>query len=123
MDRLADEEYDKIVETRLKWKEASVLKNGSVSDHDLSFHRYHAQQLYALFVPSQVRTLLGEEADFFYGMGMVRFTTISGKQSATQCNLSGQSVRHFLIRCRMLEVNLAHYLCWGRLLAGLDDYE
>ncbi|KAL7445542.1 hypothetical protein ACHAXH_007831 [Discostella pseudostelligera] len=89
LDQLASEEYDRIVETRLKWRYSSVLANESEDiRHSCQFG---AHRLYSLFVPSDAHKFFGEVPNnFFHGTGIVTFKSIASKQSAVQCNLSGQ---------------------------------
>mmetsp|Transcript_1587 Transcript_1587/g.2834 ORF Transcript_1587/g.2834 Transcript_1587/m.2834 type:complete len:931 (+) Transcript_1587:3-2795(+) len=82
----AHEEYDKIVEKRMQVKNARSLSNslGNGGDRD-NF------DMYFLFLPSLVQEALGLNIpEFFCGTGFVEFKSLSAKQSAVQCNLSGE---------------------------------
>ena len=92
-DGLADQEYDNIVETRLKWRDKSLLSRRSSTESTEweTSNTLTARHMYSLFVPSNVRKkFFGEQSEFFHGTGMVTFKSISAKQSAVQCNLSGR---------------------------------
>lgn len=81
LDELASEEYDKIVETRLKWRYCSLLANTTeVGHHSCQFG---AHRLYSLLIPSEARQFFGEETNFFHGTGIVTFKSIASKQSGT----------------------------------------
>ena len=88
-DEAAQELYDNIVETRLKNRDTSIVNRRrsslSGSEHGTS------PGLHDLLVPERIQKLFGKEEEFFSGTGIVEFKSISTKQSATQCNLSGQS--------------------------------
>jgi hypothetical protein len=87
LDQLASEEYDRIVETRLKWRYSSVLANESEDiRHSCQFG---AHRLYSLFVPSDAHKFFGEVPNnFFHGTGIVTFKSIASKQSGKFMNIS-----------------------------------
>ena len=90
-DEDAQELYDEIVETRLRNRNASVSVVNrrryslSGSEHGSS------PGLHELLVPERIQKLFGKDEEFFSGTGIVEFKSIATKQTATQCNLSGQS--------------------------------
>ena len=86
LDESASEEYDRIVETRLKWRYSSLLDN---TPEDIRHScQFGAHRLYSLLIPSDARQFFGEETNFFHGTGIVTFKSIASKQS-------GPSPSHF----------------------------
>ena len=79
IDALADTEYADIVSSRQKLVGVSILDPSK--SEDASTSRFSRHDIYQLLVPSRVRMLFGEGADFFYGTGVVTFKTIAAKQS------------------------------------------
>ena len=89
VDEDAQELYDNIVETRLRNRNASIANRRpptpSGSEHGTS------PGLHDLLVPESIQKLFGKEEEFFTGTGIVEFKSISSKQTATQCTISGQA--------------------------------
>ncbi len=75
--KLAEKEYDNIIESRLRWRGNSLMRPESSSRRTST-----ASELYSLFLPRGVREVFGLElADFFCGTAIVEFKSISTKQS------------------------------------------
>lgn len=87
IDQLAEEEYGKIVQTRQTCRRRSLLAKGDtvrkIEAEAGEETNFSPSNLYALFVPSKIRQLLGEESPFFFGIGVVKFKSIAAKQSGT----------------------------------------
>ena len=64
----------------MKCHNNSLIKSEDVRETS-SLATNRLSRLYTLLVPSGVRKVFGEEADFFYGTGVVTFNSIAGKQS------------------------------------------
>lgn len=77
-DELADTEYEKLVESRLNWRDASVTRPPS------SGGRSSFSELYFTMLPDTVREALGINApDLQSGTAVVEFKSIAAKQSGT----------------------------------------
>mmetsp|Transcript_17144 Transcript_17144/g.37879 ORF Transcript_17144/g.37879 Transcript_17144/m.37879 type:complete len:1186 (-) Transcript_17144:79-3636(-) len=88
-DENAQELYDYIVEARLRNRNDSFVNRRTDS---LSGSKHGTSPgLQELLVPERIQKLFGKEEEFFSGTGIVEFKSIATKQTATQCNLSGQS--------------------------------
>lgn len=89
-DLSVDVAYADLVAKRKKLCEESHGREQENGVNINSLGKNATQNLYSLFVPSMVRKYFGEETEFFYATGMVTFNSIAVKQSAVQCNLTGQ---------------------------------
>ena len=84
-DELADTEYEKLVESRLNWRDASVVRPPS------SGGRSSFSEMYFTVLPDTVREALGIKApDLQSGTAVVEFKSIAAKQSGTctACHMS-----------------------------------
>jgi hypothetical protein len=82
-DDFAERDYDKIVESRLNWRDAPSRPESSEGRKSSSSFD---------FIPDIVREALGmRSSDLFCSTAVVEFKSISAKQSAVQCNLFGES--------------------------------
>ena len=88
-DEDAQELYDKIVETRLRKHNSSIVKKRASTPSGSEDGT--SSGLHDLLVQERIQELFGKEEEFFTGTGIVEFKSIATKQLATQCNISGQS--------------------------------
>ena len=89
VDEDAQELYDKIVETRLRKHNSSIVKKRASTPSGSEDGT--SSGLHDLLVQERIHKLFGKEEEFFTGTGIVEFKSIATKQLATQCNISGQS--------------------------------
>lgn len=76
-DELADEEYNKIVDSRLNWRDRSTERPPGSAARKSSF-----SDLYHAFLPDAVREALGMSTpELFCSTAVVEFKTIAAKQS------------------------------------------
>jgi len=87
IDEMADKEYVNIVKARTKWRNTSILRLSSLAVPEEEDDRSMVHNLYSLFAPSSGGQ---EQTHVFSGTGIIEFKSIAAKQSAVQCNLSGQ---------------------------------
>jgi hypothetical protein len=78
---LASKEYNAIVEARMKCHKNSLIRPSDEKDVRESISSPHRlSRLHTLLSSTNVRKPFSEEADCFYGTGIVTFNSIAGKQ-------------------------------------------